>query len=72
MEIVEEIEITGKNWNDLINLPCVYAVYKTPAYEVFIKQDLATDAARADRSLKAVVGDTLVEYNNHKWKVNHG
>lgn len=46
MEIVEEIEITDKNWNDILNLPCVYAVYKTPAYEVFIKQDLATDAGK--------------------------
>lgn len=28
MEIVEEIEITGKNWNDLINLPCVECITK--------------------------------------------
>ena len=46
LEIVEETEITDKNWNDILNLPCVYAVYKTPAYEVFIKQDLATDAGK--------------------------
>lgn len=71
MKEIQRIKIDGRNWNDILNLPCVYAVYKTPAYEVFIKQDLATDVARADRSLKAVVGDTLVEYNNHKWEVKH-
>lgn len=66
MKEIRRITFTGKNLNDVFNLPCVYSIVKI----VKVPQLLLTKT-HVDRfsSLTVQPGDELVEYENKKWKV---
>lgn len=39
MKIIQTIKIDGKNWNDLINLPCVQSLTKSDETEADIPEN---------------------------------
>lgn len=107
MEILQKIKIDGRNWNDIIGLPCIAGLMKAPdgkggmTFRVYLLLHWHVNSGiYADGLLKAIgghvidsmeklneavgigmllqgqceaeVGDTLVEYENHKWSVEAG
>jgi hypothetical protein len=66
MQLKRKIEFTGKNLNDVFNLPCVKAILKVetkPVLVLWITKVLT-------HSRKTVeIGDILVQYENGQWAV---
>lgn len=77
MKIIREIEIEGKNWNDIFNLPCVEGISKENigVGEVKLRPYVALFAEYTEKGSWDIAfpGDFLVELENHKWivKDNH-
>lgn len=69
----QRITITGKNINDIFNLPCVYRIDKDPdGILAWCRPTMMIDRHPERESgmyMLAQVGDTLVEYDNGKWEV---
>ena len=66
MKELRRITFTGKNLNDVFDLPCVYSIVKI----VKVPQLLLTKThVDGFSSLTVQPGDELVEYENKKWKV---
>ena len=67
MKIIRQIEFTGKNLNDIFNLPCVQSILKS-TYDlepiVMLWEDYTLDCSY---DKEVCIGDTLVEYDNGKW-----
>ena len=64
MKIVRKIEFTGKNLNDVFQLPCVTNIIKIenePWLVLNVKMMLYYHIA--------TIGDTLVEYDNGMWDI---
>lgn len=70
MKIKKRIHFTGKNLNDVFNLPCVKNIMK---YESVVECEpiLILDRLKVEVNSKTTVevGDTLVQYINGKWAV---
>lgn len=67
MKKVREIEFTGKNLNDVFALPCVMAIIKVEGQPM-----LSLDHRRTVGEYLVDPGDTLVEYENGKWRIKKG
>ena len=72
MKIIRQIEFTGKNLNDVFNLPCVKRIIKgirkkpvVALYDHMVVND------KHYPNIYCYVGDILVEYDNCKWDVIH-
>lgn len=73
MKILRKIKIEGKNWNDIFCLPCVECLGKDLDDNERPYVSLRTDAFDWEQSIGiAWVGDTLVEMENHKWRIEEG
>lgn len=70
MKKIRQIKFTGKNLNDVFNLPCVKNIMK---YESIVEcvPILILDRLKVEVNSKTTVevGDTLVQYANGKWAV---
>lgn len=69
MPIIRQIEFTGKNLNDIFNLPCVHLIQKnlySLEPEVVLWESYTRSRAY---SQKCLIGDTLVEYDDGKWAI---
>jgi hypothetical protein len=67
MKIIRQIKFTGKNLNDVFNLPCVKSVLKIDKQPVFELWRFYLVSQGLSRICK--IGDTLVEYDNHRWEI---
>lgn len=72
--VVQQIRIDGKNWNDIINLPCFmdlcrYGGLVKVMVAVEYKNGNATNQLPSWASTRIGIGDTIVEYENGKWGV---
>lgn len=71
MNIKQSISITGRNWNDLINLPCFRELRHYNTWTLVLKADYidGKPASYEDMWYGAVAqgGDTIVQYTNGKW-----
>lgn len=59
MVIKQRIHISGRNWNDILNLPCVIAVWKEPYWHVLFDKLVEI----------ALVGDDIVQYEDDSWGI---
>ena len=66
MKELRRITFTGKNLNDVFNLPCVYCIIKIVKVPQLLLRKAYVDGCS---SLSVQPGDELVEYENKKWKV---
>ena len=66
MKVRRRICFTGKNLNDVFNLPCVKCVMKTDQAE----PALVLYPQKLKRSQKMITfkGDTLVQYEDGSWE----
>lgn len=70
MEIKKKIQITGKNWNDLINLPCFRELrHYGNIWKVLIVVNYKDMEPQGFYPTFAKVGDTLVEYTDGGWEL---
>lgn len=73
MGIKQKIEITGRNWNDIISLPCFRSLRRSPlagGFDVMVDADYIFDGViKSHNLLIAKVGDTLVEYADGGWEL---
>lgn len=73
MGIKQKIKITGRNWNDIISLPCFRSLHRSPLagdFDVVVDTDYIFDGViRSHNLLIAEVGDTLVEYTDGGWEL---
>lgn len=71
MNIKQEITITGKNWNDLINLPCFRELKHYSTWTLVLHVDYVNGAPVSceddQYGVIADFGDTIVQYDNGKW-----
>lgn len=70
----QRITINENSWNDIIKLPCFKALYRYDASDVWVVrvnvQYIDGKPVRYDDEWYgsiAIVGDTLVEYDNGEW-----
>ena len=69
MKIIRQIEFTGKNLNDIFNLPCVKCVLKVGRKPVLvIWGDMMNDPSQRTNAC-CHIGQTLIEYDNCKWAI---
>ena len=69
MPIIRQIEFTGKNLNDVFNLPCVKSIRKS-TYDLKPIVVLWESYKYSYDSFDEVyIGDILVEYENGKWDI---
>ena len=68
MPIIRQIEFTGKNLNDIFNLPCVQSIRKS-TYDLEPIVKLWESYMRSRDYNEALIGDTLVEYDDGKWAI---
>lgn len=68
MPIIRQIEFTGKNLNDIFNLPCVQSIRKS-TYDLEPIVKLWESYMRIRDFSEALIGDTLVEYDDGKWGI---
>ena len=69
MKIIRQIEFTGKNLNDVFNLPCVQSIRKS-TYDLKPIVKLWESYMRSyDYSEEVCIGDTLLEYDDGKWAI---
>lgn len=66
MQLKRKIEFTGKNLNDVFNLPCVKAILKVDAKPVLVLYIMKV-VSRSSKT--AEIGDTLVQYEDGSWEV---
>lgn len=73
MEIKQKIKITGRNWNDIISLPCFRLLRHYPLtgdFDVLVDTGYISDGViKSHNLLVAKVGDTLVEYTDGGWEL---
>ena len=69
MKIIRQIEFTGKNLNDIFNLPCVQSIRKS-VYDLEPIVILWKSYMRiCDYGDEVCIGDTLLEYDDGKWAI---
>lgn len=68
MKIIRQIEFTGKNLNDIFNLPCVQSIRKS-TYDLEPIVVLWESYMRIRDINEAFIGYTLVEYDDGKWDI---
>lgn len=69
MKIIRQIEFTGKNLNDIFNLPCVHLIQKN-IYSLEPEVVLLESYMRSRTYIqKCLIGDILVEFDNGKWAI---
>lgn len=73
MGIKQKIKITGRNWNDIISLPCFRSLHRSPLagdFYVVVDADYIFDGViRSHNQLIAKVDDTLMEYADGRWEL---
>ena len=67
MKEKRRITFTGKNLNDIFKLPCVQCIRKKEGKPLVV---LAHSYLQTFRAV-AHIGDTLVEYDNGLWEIEH-
>lgn len=71
----QSITISGRNWNEIIALPCVSAIHKDNddniAVSVRPNSIKDYDGEEGGWYKAAHIGDTLVEYADGKWEIIH-
>lgn len=66
MRIKRRIEFTGKNLNDVFNLPCLKCIIKIDSKPVLV----LLNTTLVSRSRPFVeIGDKLVQYDDGQWEV---
>lgn len=74
MNIKQQITITGRNWNDLLSLPCFRELKHYSTWTLVLHVDyIDGKAASCDDYWYGVIanlGDTIVQYDNGKWGLN--
>lgn len=72
-KIIQEIELGGRNWGEILALPCVDGISKIHNADGVWTDCLvmlrASRTGDGDSGIAATAGDTLVEFDNHKWGV---
>ena len=68
MKIIRQIEFTGKNLNDIFNLPCVKSIHKS-TYDLMPIVTLWESYMNGDDYNEAYIGYTLVEFEDKKWAI---
>jgi hypothetical protein len=68
MKIIRQIEFTGKNLNDIFNLKCVQSIRKS-TYDLEPIVKLWESYMQSRDYNEALIGDTLVEYDDGKWDI---
>lgn len=68
MKIIRQIKFTGKNLNDVFNLPCVKSVLKIDKQPVLELWGIYLYSRGYSRKF-CEIGKTLVEYENHRWEI---
>lgn len=71
----QKIIISGNNWNDILNLPCVEAVQKNAEYETgrMYIEAVVRCFKDGERFYKAAIaGDALVEDDDGNWHIEEG
>lgn len=73
MNIKQEITITGKNWNDIFQLPCVVSLVKSEKKGVDVNLDLRTSAVqqKLDKLIKESKMDEFYQtiINEMSWGI---
>jgi hypothetical protein len=67
MKIIRQIKFTGKNLNDVFNLPCVKSVLKIDKQPVLELWGIYLNSRESGKFCE--IGKTLVEYENHLWEI---
>lgn len=67
MKIIRQIKFTGKNLNDVFNLPCVKSVLKIDKQPVLELWRIYLYSHESSKYCE--IGKTLVEYENHRWEI---
>lgn len=71
MNIKQSISITGKNWNDIINLPCFRELRHYNTWTLILKLDFVNGKPVSYEDewegVIANLGDVIVQYENGKW-----
>lgn len=75
MKIKQQISISGRNWNDIVQLSCFRALKKVDVLYVLVGADYV-DGQRLGYedsyySTRANIGDTLIEHADGSWEVRH-
>lgn len=73
MNVLQRVTISGRHWDDIIALPCFLELnhYK-PEWEVVVYADYADGKkAAGSRCYLDHVGDSIVQYADGKWGVEH-
>ena len=69
MKEKRRITFTGKNLNDIFKLEPVYKIMKVAGVlKVFLRSEMLL---MLSPSVVAIPGDTLVEYDNGLWEIEH-
>ena len=70
MRIIRQIEFTGKNLNDIFNLPCVWKILKGLDKKpvVVVYNNMLKDQNQRLHDC-CYVGDFLVEFENGQWAI---
>lgn len=76
-KIITKIQVTSANLMQVFKLPCVSAIHKGKDDKfgdfdvaISLRPDMMADETHGDGWFHAAfLGDMLVEYENHKWRV---
>ena len=68
MKIIRQIEFTGKNLNDIFNLPCVKSIHKS-TYNLMPIVTLWESYMRGYGYNEVYIGDILAEFEDKKWDI---
>lgn len=71
MKVKQSIAITGRNWNDIITLPCFRELKHYSTWTLVLKLDYVNGKRTGYDDdwcgVLANLGDVIVQYENGKW-----